>query len=112
MVGMAVSSGGDTERQAAQIPVADELNRLLGQHLWQSGVAQGAQFGHPLGRVTARLGGRDVTGVTAQFGDRVLDLALEHLHQALEADLFEVGLPTPLAVKTGKVAHRGMFAQG
>src|SRR5881296_3582899 len=89
-VSMAISSCGHLGPQPAQIPVADELDRLRRKHPADDRVAQSAQFGRALRRVAGRLAGGHVTRMTAQFRDALLDLRFQHSREALHADLFEV----------------------
>jgi hypothetical protein len=49
--------------------------------------------------------------MAAQFGDTLPELGLQHLNQALYADLIQVCLPIPLAIKVRKVTDRGVFPQ-
>src|SRR5260221_13935889 len=50
--------------------------------------------------------------MAAQFGDTLLNVGLQHVQQAVYADLLQVGLPTPLTIELRQVTDRAVLAQG
>src|SRR5438093_12465534 len=95
----------------AQFLVADQLDRLLLQHLPNTGMTQSLQLSFALAGVAATEVRINVTRMTTQFGNAWAEFSLEYVGQIFRADLLQVRFAAPLPVKLREVANQRMFAQ-
>src|SRR5437870_13233032 len=91
--------------------ITNSPDRLFHQHTADTRIAQCAQLCFALDAIASCVIRIYITWMTAQFRDTVTDLHLNHHGEFLSANLFKVGLASPLTVKLREVSDRRMFAQ-
>src|SRR5688572_20703155 len=92
-------------KETRNIPEAHQHDPGLSNGRSYGGVAERAEFALTFPGISGHKAGIDISGVTAQLGQPVLDPGSQKVHQTGDADLLEVGPAAPLAVEFRHAAN-------